>query len=72
MGKLAGGFTEPSVPNSMPSVKKCRNAISNMNCWSNNSQNSEENDTEAGRIALRDNENEEFEQYRIGKFDAEQ
>ena len=72
MGKLAGGFTEPSVPNSMPSVKKCRNVVSNMACWSKSSQNSEENDTEAGRIPLRDNEYEELEQYRIGKFDAEQ
>ena len=69
MGKLAGGFTEPSVPNSMPSVKNCRKAISNMNCWSNNSQNSEENDTEAGRDPLVEDKNE---QYRIGIYDVKQ
>merc|ERR1712062_782603 len=56
------------VPNSMPSSKKCRNVVSNMACWSKSSQNSEENDTEAARNPLLDDENE---QYRIGKFNAE-
>ena len=40
-----------------------------MNCWSNNSQNSEENDTEAGRDPLVEDKNE---QYRIGIYDVKQ